>query len=148
MSRRIYNNTIFFYFTSKTWQFLIHVTFTLLQGQTASCSLHKMIKYFKQFLLIPPTSLLETDTVIVLLCQSSAFVIRACIYEISIAPCQMQITDVLWAVLDGLSGALINADFYFPYPYINLYHSATYNAFVQNAVTEAVVILSNIIPRG
>lgn len=64
MSRRIYNNTIFFYFTSKTWQFLIHVTFTLLQGQTTSCSLHKMIKYFKQLLLIPPSPL-ETDTVIV-----------------------------------------------------------------------------------
>lgn len=56
--------TPFFYFTSKTWQFLIHVTFTLLQGQTASCSLHKMIKYFKQLLLMPPSPL-ETDTVIV-----------------------------------------------------------------------------------
>lgn len=46
-------------------------------------------------------------------------------------------------------GLLINADFYFPYPYINLYHSGPrIMCFVGNAVTEAVVILSNIIPRG
>lgn len=53
----------FFNFTSKT-AISIHVTFTFLQGQTTSCSLHKMIKYFKQLLLIPLPPL-ETDTVII-----------------------------------------------------------------------------------
>lgn len=55
--------TPFFLFHFKDLAVSIHVTFTLLQGQTTSCSLHKMIKYFKQLLLIPPPPL-ETDTVI------------------------------------------------------------------------------------
>lgn len=73
----------------------------------------------------------------------------ACIYELSIAMSKCKITDVLRAVLDGLSGAFNQCWFLFSIPvHKSLPFWATYNAFVQNAVTEAVVILSNIIPRG
>lgn len=86
--------------------FLIHVTFTLLQGQTTSCSLHKMIKYFKQLTPVPPWPP-ETDAVIAFVKATFhlhlSFLLR--VYELSIAASECRITDVLWAVLDALSWA-------------------------------------------
>lgn len=94
--------------------FLIHVTFTLLQGQTTSCSLHKMIKYFKQLACVPPWPP-ETDAVIVFVKATFhlhlSFLLRA--YKLSIGLSECKITDVLWAVLDGLSRAF-NQCIFFP----------------------------------
>lgn len=93
--------------------FLIHVTFMLLQGQTTSCSLHKMIKYFKQLACVPPWPP-ETDAVIVFVKATFhphlSFLLRA--YKLSIGLSECKITDVLWAVLDGLSRAFNQCIFF------------------------------------